>query len=301
MKKIIPNDFSSISNFDIMKRIQNAKKKKRPCSMNRKRINKSQEEILSKSSLKTQNSTLFKNEIKTSRENNNVFTYLNDPEIDSEILDLFKQYYETKTSRKQSEDTFNHFNNKLNMLHKEEEKTKEREKLLRKNYERMEKIQFKNLEEKELIMRNKERMEKLLKQHKINNELYKNKRDNTLKNFRKDIAKNNFDIISKIKEKRKNNYNKYLEYEDNVLKNKQKHVIYVNKQRALSQEIKKQNEYEKKLKLKNELLKKIQNEEERKKIYEEQCNKCQNESIEVLNRIKNIDEEIEKEKNWNNF
>ena len=60
MKKIIPNDFSSISNFDIMKRIQNAKKKKRPCSMNRKRINKSQEEILSKSSLKTQNSTLFK-------------------------------------------------------------------------------------------------------------------------------------------------------------------------------------------------------------------------------------------------
>ena len=165
----------------------------------------------------------------------------------------------------------------------------------------MEKIQFKNLEEKELIMRNKERMEKLLKQHKINNELYKNKRDNTLKNFRKDIAKNNFDIISKIKEKRKNNYNKYLEYEDNVLKNKQKHVIYVNKQRALSQEVKKQNEYEKKLKLKNELLKKIQNEEERKKIYEEQCNKCQNESIEVLNRIKNIDEEIEKEKNWNNF
>ena len=272
MKKIIPNDFSSISNFDIMKRIQNAKKKKRPCSMNRKRINKSQEEILSKSSLKTQNSTLFKNEIKTSRENNNVFTYLNDPEIDSEILDLFKQYYETKTSRKQSEDTFNHFNNKLNMLHKEEEKTKEREKLLRKNYERMEKIQFKNLEEKELIMRNKERMEKLLKQHKINNELYKNKRDNTLKNFRKDIAKNNFDIISKIKEKRK-----------------------------ISEEIKKENEYEKKLKLKNELLKKIQNEEERKKIYEEQCNKCQNESIEVLNRIKNIDEEIEKEKNWNNF
>ena len=55
------------------------------------------------------------------------------------------------------------------------------------------------------------------------------------------------------------------------------------------------------MKLKNELLKKIQNEEERKKIYEEQCNKCQNESIEVLNRIKNIDEEIEKEKNWNNF
>ena len=42
-KKITPNDFSSISNFDIMKRIQNAKKKKRPCSMNRKRINKSQE------------------------------------------------------------------------------------------------------------------------------------------------------------------------------------------------------------------------------------------------------------------
>ena len=90
--------------------------------MNRKRINKSQEEILSKSSLKTQNSTLFKNEIKTSRENNNVFTYLNDPEIDSEILDLFKQYYETKTSRKQSEDTFNHFNNKRRRKNKRKRK-----------------------------------------------------------------------------------------------------------------------------------------------------------------------------------
>ena len=192
MKKSTFNDYPSIPNLDIMKRIQSTKKVKRPPSSNSLRTNKSQEDILSKSSLKTQNSTLFKNEIKTSRENNNIFTYLNDPEIDSEILDLFKQYYETKTSRKQSEDTFNHFNNKLNMLHKEEEKTKEREKLLRKNYERMEKIQFKNLEEKELINNKSTYFQR--KDNKKTNK-HRNSHKNKYKNEKNKIRKNTDYII----------------------------------------------------------------------------------------------------------
>ena len=298
MKKSTFNDYPSIPNLDIMKRIQSTKKVKRPPSSNSLRTNKSQEDILSKSSLKTQNSTLFKNELKTTRDSN-IFSYINDPEIDSEINELFKQYYESKSSRKQSEETFNHFNNKLNKLQKDEEKAKEKEKLLKKNYERMEKIQFKNLKEKELVMRNKEKMEKKLKEHKKNNDLFRNKRDMTLKNFRNNVAKNNFDIISKIKEKRKDNYNKYLVYEENQLRNKQEHVNFVNRQRTLSQENKKQNEYEKKLRLKNELLKKIKEEEQRKRNFELESNRCQNESMEVITRIKNIDEEIEKEKIMN--
>ena len=292
MKKSTSNDYIPIENLEITKRIKNLKNSKKKPSYNSIKMNKSKE-LSSKNSLKSSNSTLFNKDLKTER-TKNIFSYLNNPEIDSEILDLYKIYFERKNLRKESEENFMHCNNKLNLLHKEEMKAKEKEKLFRKHIEKMEKIQFKNLEEKELLLRNKEKMDKKLEEHKKVNNIFKNKRDKTLKNFRNDIAKNNLNIISKIKEKRKNNYNKYLEKEENNLKNKQEHVIFVNKQRNLSQENKRQNEYEKKLKLKNELLKKIKEEEIKKRNFELETNKCQNESMEILTRIKVLGEELEK-------
>jgi hypothetical protein len=78
------------------------------------------------------------------------------------------------------------------MLHKEEEKTKEREKLLRKNYERMEKIQFKNLEEKELINNKSTYFQR--KDNKKTNK-HRNSHKNKYKNEKNKIRKNTDYII----------------------------------------------------------------------------------------------------------
>ena len=65
MKKSTSNDYIPIENLEITKRIKNLKNSKKKPSYNSIKMNKSKEEISSKNSLKSSNSTLFNKDVKT--------------------------------------------------------------------------------------------------------------------------------------------------------------------------------------------------------------------------------------------
>ena len=232
----------------------------------------------------------------TSTENktNKTSSIIIDPNIDNEINNLYKQYCNSKLSRKQSEVDYNRFSNKINLLKKEETKIKEKQNHLMKSLEKKEKIQYQNIEEKEFLFQDKIRRKEELEKKKINNNALKNERDKCLKNFRKELAKTNLDINVKLKKRRKSNFDKYKKREEEMLKEKRDYVIHVNKQRAQSQENKKQSEYEKKLKIKEELIKKIKEEENKKLELKKGTNKFQYESKILINNIKNLNQEFHK-------
>lgn len=128
--------------------------------------------------------------------------------------------------------------------------------------------------------------------HKKENEQFRAERNKFLKNFRKIISQNNLNIISKIKNERKSIYNEYILNEQKKFNEKKNLIQNINKKRILSQENKKKNEYQKKIKLKKELIKKIKEENETRKNFEIGVNKCQNKSIEILERIRDINNSI---------
>ena len=212
--------------------------------------------------------------------------------IENEILNLYKEYFKYKNFRQQSENDFNILSNKINMLSKEEKKISDKKNIFLKNLEKKEKIQFNNLKEKELLMKNKILKEKNLQEHKLKNNLFKDNRDKILKNFRKNVQQKNFDIIHQLRNEYKKNYNLFKQEEKEKLNKRHNNVIKINKERAKSIENKKQIEYEKKLKLKNELLKKILEEQKKKEDFDIYCENLQNQSIELINKIKDISEDF---------
>ena len=252
-------------------------------------LNNSENQLSNKNNISSQisfKSSFFPSPQKKLFQTDRSMSFMNDPEIDIEIKNLYKQYFISKNLRKQSQQDFNLMNNKLHKLENEEEKEKKINYI--NNLKRKEKIQFQKLEEKELVKKNKEKIEMQLKKHRKENQELRTERNKCLKNFRDDVAKNNLNIISRIKNERKEIYNNYINQKNEKFNEKKNLIKNINKQRILSQENKKINEYEKKLILKKQLLKKIQQEEEKKKNYELGINQCQNQSLEIIERIRDL-------------
>ena len=67
---------------------------------------------------------------KSNKSNNHTktFSFEINPEIDNEINDLYKQYYQSKNSRKQFENNYNQLSNKLNLLKKRRKRNKRKTK-----------------------------------------------------------------------------------------------------------------------------------------------------------------------------
>lgn len=254
-------------------------------------LNNSENQLSNKNNISSQisfKSSFFPSPQKKLFQTDRSMSFMNDPEIDIEIKNLYKKYFISKNLRKQSQQDFNLMNNKLHKLENEEEKAKEKKINYINNLKRKEKIQFQKLEEKELVKKNKEKIEMQLKKHRKENQELRTERNKCLKNFRDDVAKNNLNIISRIKNERKEIYNNYINQKNEKFNEKKNLIKNINKQRILSQENKKINEYEKKLILKKQLLKKIQQEEEKKKNYELGINQCQNQSLEIIERIRDL-------------
>ena len=254
-------------------------------------LNNSENQLSNKNNISSQisfKSSFFPSPQKKLFQTDRSMSFMNDPEIDREIKNLYKKYFISKNLRKQSQQDFNLMNNKLHKLENEEEKAKEKKINYINNLKRKEKIQFQKLEEKELVKKNKEKIAIQLKKHRKENQELRTERNKCLKNFRDDVAKNNLNIISRIKNERKEIYNNYINQKNEKFNEKKNLIKNINKQRILSQENKKINEYEKKLILKKQLLKKIQQEEEKKKNYELGINQCQNQSLEIIERIRDL-------------
>ena len=254
-------------------------------------LDNSEKQLSNKNNISSQlsfKSSFFPSPQKKLFQTDRSMSFMDDPEIDSEIMHLYKQYFISKNSRKQSEKDFNLMNNKLHKLENEEEKVKEKQINYMNNLKRKEKIQFHKLEEKELVKKNKEKIAIQLKKHRKENQEYRTERNKCLKNFRNDVAKNKLNIISRIKNERKKIYNNYKNQEKKKFNEKKNLIKNINKQRALSQENKRINEYEKKLILKKQLLKKIEQEEEKKKLFDFEINQCQNQSLEIIERIRDL-------------
>ena len=254
-------------------------------------LDNSEKQLSNKNNISSQlsfKSSFFPSPQKKLFQTDRTMSFMEDPEIDSEIMNLYKQYFISKNSRKQSEKDFNLMNNKLHKLENEEEKVKEKQINYMNNLKRKEKIQFHKLEEKELVKKNKEKIAIQLKKHRKENQEYRTERNKCLKNFRNDVAKNKLNIISRIKNERKKIYNNYKNQEKKKFNEKKNLIKNINKQRALSQENKRINEYEKKLILKKQLLKKIEQEEEKKKLFDFEINQCQNQSLEIIERIRDL-------------
>ena len=69
-------------------------------------------------------------------------------------------------------------------------------------------------------------------------------------------------------------------------------VKLIQQQRSHSIELKKQGEYNKKIQMKKQLLQKIIDEENKKAKYEEEVANYQNESVDIMNRIKEITDSL---------
>ena len=254
-------------------------------------LNNSENQLSNKNNISSQisfKSSFFPSPQKKLFQTDRSMSFMNDPEIDREIKNLYKKYFISKNLRKQSQQDFNLMNNKLHKLENEEEKVKEKQINYMNNLKRKEKIQFHKLEEKELVKKNKEKIEMQLKKHRKENQELRTERNKCLKNFRNDVAKNKLNIISRIKNERKKIYNNYKNQEKKKFNEKKNLIKNINKQRALSQENKRINEYEKKLILKKQLLKKIEQEEAKKKLFDFEINQCQNQSLEIIERIRDL-------------
>jgi len=258
-------------------------------------LDNSQKQLSNKNNLSSQisvKSSFFSSPQKKLFQTDRSMSFMDDPEIDKEIINLYKQYFISKNSRKQSQQDFNLMNNRLHKLENEEEKVKEKKINYINNLKRKENIQFHKLEEKELVKKNKEKIAIQLKKHRKENQEYRSERNKCLKNFRNDVAKSKLNIISRIKNERKKMYNNYINQEKKKFNEKKNMIKNINKQRALSQENKRIKEYEKKIILKKQLLKKIQQEEEKKRIIDFGINQCQNQSLEIIERIRDLNNYI---------
>ena len=216
------------------------------------------------------------------------YTYSSDPTIDDDLVKLYKEYAFARNSRTQTQNIFNTLNNKLNLLKKEEHEIKDKKTNFLTKLKKNKKIQNDNKSIKELHLENKIKNEENLKNQKLKNENLKFEIENTLKTFRFNVINNNKKIGNEIKEKKIKLFKSLMLNREQDLNNKQIKAIKVQRQRAISQENKKQKEYEKKLKIKNDLLNKIKIEENKKKSFDKSVEYCHRESMKVIKRIKDI-------------
>jgi len=216
------------------------------------------------------------------------YTYSSDPTIDEDLIKLYKEYAFARNSCQQTQNIFNTLNNKLNLLKKEENEIKDKKTNYLTKLKKNKKIQSDNKSIKELLLENKIKNEENLKNQKLKNENLKYEIENTLKTFRFNVINNNKKIGNEIKEKKIKLFKSLMLNREQDLNNKQIKAIKVQRQRAISQENKKQKEYEKKLKIKNDLLKKIKIEENKKKSFDKSVEFCHRESMKVIKRIKDI-------------
>lgn len=216
------------------------------------------------------------------------YTYSSDPTIDDDLIKLYKEYAFARNSCQQTQNIFNTLNNKLNLLKKEEHEIKDKKSNYLTKLKKNKKIQNDNKSIKELLLENKIKNEENLKNQKLKNENLKYEIENTLKTFRFNVINNNKKIGNEIKEKKIKLFKSLMLNREQDLNNKQIKAIKVQRQRAISQENKKQKEYEKKLKIKNDLLNKIKIEENKKKSFDKSVEFCHRESMKVIKRIKDI-------------
>ena len=216
------------------------------------------------------------------------YTYSSDPTIDDDLIKLYKEYAFARNSCQQTQNIFNTLNNKLNLLKKEENEIKDKKTNYLTKLKKNKKIQNDNKSIKELLLENKIKNEENLKNQKLKNENLKYEIENTLKTFRFNVINNNKKIGNEIKEKKIKLFKSLMLNREQDLNNKQIKAIKVQRQRAISQENKKQKEYEKKLKIKNDLLNKIKIEENKKKSFDKSVEFCHRESMKVIKRIKDI-------------
>lgn len=228
------------------------------------------------------------------------FSYNDNPDIDNEITLLYKKLQESKNNRQKSENDYSILTNKLQLLQNEESKIKVKENIYLKNQEKAQKIQFQNLEEKEKIFHAKMRLKEKINEIKSQNDKFREERDKYLKNWREYKAGQNNSVITKIKNERKTDYQRYLQRQEEEYNRKKNKIKEMHQHRALSAEMKKQEEYDKKLKIKMDLIKKIMNEEAKRKKLEEASTKVQNDTIELIGKIKKHTNNFGEENNVNN-
>ena len=92
-------------------------------------LDNSEKQLSNKNNISSQlsfKSSFFPSPQKKLFQTDRSMSFMNDPEIDREIKNLYKKYFISKNLRKQSQQDFNLMNNKLHKLENEEEKAKEK-------------------------------------------------------------------------------------------------------------------------------------------------------------------------------
>lgn len=223
------------------------------------------------------------------------FTYIENPDIDNELIELYKKYSETKNNRQKTETDYTQLTNKYQLLQKEESKLKVKENMILKHQEKAQMVQFKNLEEKEKLFHAKMKLKEKITEIKNQNDKFRQERDNYLKHWRDSKADINNNIITKIKKERKTDYQKYLQKQQEEYNRKKEKIKEIKEHRAISAEMRKQEEYERKLKMKTDLIKKIMLEENKKKQLEEASSKIQSDTIDLIGKIKDFTKTLTEE------
>ena len=127
----------------------------------------------------------------TSPLNRTEFSYLDDPNIDTDILQLYKRYTESRNNRLKSQTDYTMLTNKVQLLHNEESKIRSKENMYMKVQERNQMIKYKNLQQKEMLTLAKEKLKKKINEMKNNNGRLRQERDYYLKHWREFQAEEN--------------------------------------------------------------------------------------------------------------
>ena len=222
----------------------------------------------------------------TSPLNRTEFSYLDDPNIDTDILQLYKRYTESRNNRLKSQTDYTMLTNKVQLLHNEESKIRSKENMYMKVQERNQMIKYRNLQQKEMLTLAKEKLKKKINEMKNNNGRLRQERDYYLKHWREFQAEENNEMINKIRNERKVDYERFLLEQQERKKMQKEKIREIHQQRARSQAIRKQRDYDKKVITKNELIRKIEEEEERKRQFDKASEDLHNESVNLMEKIK---------------
>lgn len=206
--------------------------------------------------------------------------------LDKEIDELHRKYCVSKYQRKVSENEYKLLSNKVKLLRNEESKILKKQRSDISFHEKQMNVYNDKVKNKELILKSKLKITQKLKELKTHNDVTKNERDVNLKQWRDINIKNKKDVINKIKYERKKEYECYLKRKCNELLIKKENVNEIHKQRARSIECRIKGEYNKRMLLKKELLRKIMEEDAQKEKYEKELTKCEEQSTEIINRMK---------------
>ena len=213
-------------------------------------------------------------------------------DIDSELLYLHKQYIKSKQNRKKSEMDYKLLSNKVKLLLNEESKIKAKTKLAEYLCNKNEKLKVQRVKSKNIIVESKIKIEEKIRELRNQSKYIKKERESSLKSLRTGKESSQREMLSKIKNERKREYEIYLENKQRDLNKKREMVKLIQQQRSHSIELKKQGEYNKKIQMKKQLLQKIIDEENKKAKYEEGVANYQNESVDIMNRIKEITDSL---------